>query len=245
MPENDLAHDLNRRSRSRGIGSGMPSQIMGPETDPDEFPCLLYHYSCRRIGDAEDLLFLFNPSSSDIFPQAMSQLLRHKSDLGLTTALGRLNAYSPPVNVRGGQFKHFPDSHPSPSHQFQDKPVSLVLSPEDDLIDGFFFHDLPGHGSIVFEDFPKHGCITRIGEPLRASVYDEGKESTKKGKAESFGGLLESLGEVAQEGEDLLWGKGFGLPVTKLGRKLGEKVKVIPERVFFSSSSCGIQEKTL
>jgi hypothetical protein len=50
---------------------------------------------------------------------------------------------------------------------------------------------------------------------------------------------------VAQEGEDLLWGKGFGLPVTKLGRKHGEKMKVIPESVFFSSSSCGIQEKTL
>jgi hypothetical protein len=196
MPENDLAHDLNGCSRSGGIGGGMPSQIMGSETDPDEFPCLLYHHSCRWIGDPEDLLFLFNPSSSDIFPQAMSQLLRQKSDLGLTTALGRLNAYSPPVNVRGGQFKHFPDSHPSPSHQFQDKPVSLVLSPEDDLIDGFFFHDLPGHGSIVFEDFPKHGCITRIGEPLRASVYDEGEEGPKKGKAESFGGLFEPLGQM-------------------------------------------------
>jgi len=56
--------------------------------------------------------------------------------------------------------------------------------------------------------------------------------------------LLKSLGEVTQEGEDLLWCKGFGLPVTKLSRKLGEKMGVIPERVFFSSSSCGIQEKT-
>jgi hypothetical protein len=93
----------------------------------------------------------------------MSQLLRHKSDLGLTTALGRLNADSRPVNVRGCQFKHFPYSHPSSCHQFQDEPVSLVLSPEDDLIDGFFFHDLPGHGSLVFDD--------------------ERKKGTKKGKA--------------------------------------------------------------
>jgi len=30
-----------------------------------------------------------------------------------------------------------------------------------------------------------------------------------------------------------------------LRRELGEKVEVIPERVFFSSSSCGNQEKTL
>ena len=95
------------------------------------------------------------------------------------------------------------------------------------------------------EDLSKHGHITGIGEPLRARVYDEGEEGTKKGKTESFGGLLETLGKVTQEGQNLLWGKGFGRPVTKLGRKLGEKVEVISERVFFSSSSCGNQEKTL
>jgi hypothetical protein len=72
----------------------------------------------------------------------------------------------------------------------------LVLSPEDDLIDGLFFHELPEDRPLVFEDFPKHGCITAICEPLRARVYDEGEEGTKKGKAESFGGLLESLGRV-------------------------------------------------
>ena len=91
----------------------------------------------------------------------------------------------------------------------------------------------------------KHWGITGIWEPLRARVYDEGEKCAKKGKAESLGGLFESLSEVAQEGEDLLRGKGFRFPVTKLGRKLGEKVDVIPERVFFSNSSYGNQEKTL
>ena len=38
----------------------------------------------------------------------MSQLLRDKNDLALTTTLGCLNADSATVNVRGGQFKHFP-----------------------------------------------------------------------------------------------------------------------------------------
>jgi len=222
----------------------MSSQIMGPEADSDEFPCLLYHYSCRRIGDAKDLLFLFNPSLSDILPKAVCQLLRYEGNLCLTTTFGCLDADSTPVNVRGSQFKHFPDSHPSPCHQFQDEPVSLVLSPEDDLIDGFFFHDLPGHGSVVLEDLSKHRCITGISEPLGACVYDEGEEGTKKGKAESLGGLLEPLSEVAQEGEDLLRGQGFCLPVTKLGSKLGEKVVVIPERVFFWNSFCGNLEKT-
>jgi hypothetical protein len=175
----------------------------------------------------------------------MGQLLGYQGNLCLTAALGCLNAYSSAVNVRGSQFKNFPDSHPSTCHQFQDESVSLIRSPEYDLIDGFFFHDLPGDESVVFEDLSKHGGITRICEPLCARVYDEGEESTKKGKAESFGGLLESLSEVTQEGKDLLWGKGFGLPLTKLGGKLGEQMEVVPERVFFSNSSCGNLEKTL
>ena len=204
MSENNFAHDLNRCSCSGGVGSGVPPQIMGSKTDSDEFACLLHHDSRRRVGDAKDLLFLFNPSLSDIFPQAMGQLLWYEGNLGLTTTLGCLNADSPPVNVRGGQFKHFPDSHPSPCHHFQDQPVSLILCPKDDLIDGFFLHDFPGYGSVVLEDLPKHWGITGIGEPLITCVYDKGEEGTKKGKAESFGGLLESLSEVAQEGENLL-----------------------------------------
>ena len=90
----------------------MPSQIMGSQADSDEFPCLLNHYSCRRIGDAENLLFLFNPSLSDIFPQAVCQLLRYKGNLFLPTTLGCLYIDSATVNVRGSQFKHFPDLIP-------------------------------------------------------------------------------------------------------------------------------------
>ena len=130
----------------------------------------------------------------------MCQLLRYEGNLCLRPTLGSLNIDSATVNVRGGKFKHFPDSHPSPCHQFQDEPVSLIRSPKDDLIDGFLFHDLPGDRPIVFEDLSKHGCITGICEPLGTRVYDESEEGTKKGKAESFGGLLESLSEVSQEG---------------------------------------------
>jgi hypothetical protein len=122
----------------------------------------------------------------------------------LTTTLGCLDAYSSTVNVRGSQFKNLANSHPSPCHQFQDESVSLIWSPKDDLIHSFFFHDFPGDGSVVFEDLPKHWCITGIWESLIACVYDEGEKRAKKRKSESFGGLLESFSEVAQEGEDLL-----------------------------------------
>jgi hypothetical protein len=56
-------------------------------------------------------------------------------------------------------------------------------------------HILP----LVFENLPKHRQITGIREPLIACVYDEGEKRAKKRKPESFGGLLGSVGEMAQE----------------------------------------------
>jgi hypothetical protein len=56
--------------------------------------------------------------------------------------------------------------------------------------------------------------------------------------------LLGSLGEIAQEGQDLLLGQGARFPITELGGKSCENVFIVPERVFFSSSSCGSLEKT-
>jgi hypothetical protein len=77
---------------------------------------------------------------------------------------------------------------------------------------------------VVFENFPKHRRITGILEPFIPCVNDESEKCAKKRKAESFGGLLGSLGEVTQERQDLLRGKGFRFPITKLDRKFDEKV---------------------
>jgi hypothetical protein len=86
--------------------------------------------------------------------------------------------------------------------------------------------------------------IRRGSELLIAGVYDEAEKGTEKRKAESFGGLLGPFGVVTQEGQDLFRGDGFPLPVTELGGEPCQKVFVVPERVFFSSSSCGNPENT-
>jgi hypothetical protein len=148
------------------------------------------------------------------------------------------------LNIRGGQFQDFPDSHASSGHHFQDQPVSLVLCPEDDLVHGFLFHNRPGKRSLIFEHLPEYGRITGILKPLVAGVYDEAEKGAEKRKAESFGGLLGPFGVVTQEGQDLFRRDGVPLPVTELAGKSCQKVFVVPERVFFSSSSCGNPENT-
>jgi hypothetical protein len=72
--------------------------------------------------------------------------------------------------------------------------------------------------------------------------FNESKKGAEKRKAESFGGLPSPFGVVAQEGQDIFRGDGFPLPVTELGREPCQKVFVVSERVFFSSSSCGNPE---
>jgi len=244
MPENHLAHDLNRGPRSRSVGSCVSPQIMGPQPDSHNLACLLHNDSRRRIGNREDLCARLDGLLPNVFLQAIGQFLWDEGDLCLPTALGCLNDDSSPLNIRRGQFQHFPDSHSSSGHHLQDKTVSFVLSPEDDLVHGFLFNDLPGNGPLVFERFAKEGRFAGVHELLIAGVDNEAEKGAEKRKAESFGGLLGPFGVVNQEGQDIFRGNRFPLPVTELGGKSCQKVFVVSERVFFSSSSCGSPENT-
>jgi hypothetical protein len=78
-----------------------------------------------------------------------------------------------------------------------------------------------------------------VHELLIAGVDDETEEGSKQGESEPFGGLACSFGETTQEGEDFLRGQGISFSVTELGGKLSKKVFIVPDCVFFSSSSCG------
>lgn len=85
---------------------------------------------------------------------------------------------SSPININGSQIEYLAHSHPSACHQFQDETVSLILRPEDDLIYGLLFCNLPRHRLEVFEDFSQYGRITRLLELLIPGVYEEGEECT-------------------------------------------------------------------
>ena len=222
----------------------MPSQIMGLQTNPHQFACLLNCHSRRRIGNSKDPFVWFDPLLPDIFAQAMAKLYRDESNLCLATTFRCLNGNFCTLYVRWPQFEDLSDSHPTTSHQFHDEAVSLVLGPKDDLIHGFFFKDFPGYRFVAFEDFSEYWGIAGIPELLISRVYDEGEEGLNKGETQSFGGLPGSFGEMTQEGEDLLRSDGFPLSVTELGRKSRKNVFIVPERVFFSSSPCGNPENT-
>ena len=195
----------------------MSAEIVGPQPDSHNLPCLFHNDSGCRIGNGENLRVRFDGLLPNVFLQAIGQFLWDEGDLCLPTALGCLNDDSSPLNIRRGQFEHFPDSHASSDHHLQNKTVPFVLSPKDDLVHGFLFNNLPGNGPLVFERFAKEGRFAGVHELLIAGVDDEAEKGAEKRKAESFGGLLGPFAVVAQEGQDLFRGDGFPLPLTELG----------------------------
>ena len=55
MSQNDLADDLYWSPCSRSVCGGMSAQIMWPQVDSYQFPCLFNNQSRSSIGYREDL----------------------------------------------------------------------------------------------------------------------------------------------------------------------------------------------
>ncbi len=70
---------------------------------------------------------------------AVGHLLRDENNFPLFTAFCVPDDHLPALNVFGGQFQHFTDSHTTPGHEFQHKAISWIFSPENHLVNTFFF----------------------------------------------------------------------------------------------------------
>ena len=60
------------------------------------------------------------------------------------------------LEVIGCELEHLPDPHTPSGHQFQDQPVSDFARPEDDLVNGVLFNDVPVGGNLRAEQFAQH-----------------------------------------------------------------------------------------
>jgi hypothetical protein len=56
VSENDLTHNLERRTCPGGIGGCMPSQVMGAKIDPHSMASLLDNRSCSCVTNCKDTI---------------------------------------------------------------------------------------------------------------------------------------------------------------------------------------------
>ena len=64
-------------------------------------------------------------------------------------------------------------------------------------------------------------------------IFDEIEKSFEAGITIAFGCLFGSVSEFGQKGQDLIWGDGFRLSITKFNLELGKNELIILQRIFF------------
>ena len=100
------------------------------------------------------------------------------------------------VDIHGKELQDFADPHAAPCHEFQHEAVSHLGGPEDDLVDGLFFLDLPMHQLPRRKEFLQHRGVTGILELSVQIVSDEVKEGLKISLAGVLGELFTGIVEA-------------------------------------------------
>jgi hypothetical protein len=118
---------------------------------------------------------------SDVIFKPVSYLLRDENNLYPSATVGITEHKLSILNIPGSELQDFTNSHPTSGHQLQDKSVSRVLRPEDDLIDKLLFQYLPGGGFTSLKSFLRigvsHGfCKVGLTELLMKLKKEESRE---------------------------------------------------------------------
>jgi hypothetical protein len=162
VPENYLAHDLNRNAGSGRICGGMPSQVMWSQLSSGQLACFFYNKPCRCVRDREYPIAGFDPLVLDIFMQPICDPPRDEHNLSFSSALWSTEDKLLIDHIFRGERQNLSDSHSSPGHQFKYEPVSRFGCSKDDLVYCLFFDNVPVVRLSRPVQFPEHRRITGV-----------------------------------------------------------------------------------
>jgi hypothetical protein len=171
----------------------MAPQVVGPEVDPHQGTCLSDHDPGRSISDGEYSLVSCSALVFEVILQPVGQLLGDKDHFCASPALGISYGKFLIIHIHGGEFQDLAYPHTTPSHELQNKTVSYLSGSKDDLVNHFFFMDLPRSYLSRSEKLFQHRGITRILELSIQVVSDEVKEGLEISVAGMLGELLAGI----------------------------------------------------
>jgi hypothetical protein len=199
MLQDHLTHDLDGNAGSRRIRGGMPSQVMWPQFDPGYLSGVLNDDPCRSIGDWKNPVIKLNRLILHVRPQTICNLPRDEHNLSVPAAFRALDRQLVIADIIRSELQDFADSHAASCHQFQDKSVSHLYRPEDDLINCFFFDNFPVVRFAWPVDLSQHGCIARILKRGIEIGLDEIEERFEVGVSTVLGLLLSVFSDLVQK----------------------------------------------
>jgi len=160
VPQDQLAHDLNRRPSSRSIGGRVPPKVMRTDLYLHQHAGLSHNNPRGGIGDRKDPFIGPDLGLDDVPLETLSNLLRKEDQFGFLSALGVGQGNPPVLNILRPQTEDLTNAHSASGHEFQDQSISGILRPENHLIDDILIQDRQLLGIRVSEDLPENERVT-------------------------------------------------------------------------------------
>jgi len=136
-------------------------------------------------------------------------------------------------------FSTSPIPHTAPGHQFQHEPIPGLGGPENDLVHGLPFDDIPFRGHALPVELADHGRITWIYKAVVQIVADEIEEGTNVGITDAFGVGFVALGESIEKPQNIVGCYLIDFMVTEsLAEPIDDRL-VRPNRISFRNGPCG------
>ena len=145
--------------------------------DADEATGFFDNHPCRWIGYWKYSLVQFDFSLPDKLLEAISKLLRYIDHLPFSSRFCISEDELPIFNILWPQFQNLANPHAASRHKLEQETISWFGCAKDDLINHFFFNDVPTGKLCLPEEFPEYGGIARVLQFLIYSVDDEVEES--------------------------------------------------------------------
>jgi len=165
----------------------MSPQVVWPEMDPHQGAGLFDHYPGGGIGDGENSLASFSASGLEVILQPVGQLLGDEDHFSAFSTLGILDVELLIIHIHGGELQDLANPHATPSHEFQHEAVSRLDGPEDNLVDGLLFLDLPMLQLPRPKKFLQHRGVTGVLELSVQIIADEVEEGLEIGVTSMLG----------------------------------------------------------
>ena len=154
----------------------MAPQVVWSEMDPHQGAGLFDHDPGGGIGDGENSQTSFSASGLEVILQPIGQLLGDEDDLCLLATFGVSDYEFLVLHIPASKFENLANPHATPGHEFQHEAVPYFGGPEDDLVDGLLFLDLPMHQLPRPKEFLQHRGVTGILELSVQIIADEVEE---------------------------------------------------------------------
>ena len=152
--------------------------------DVYQIPCPFNDQSGSRICERENPGIGHDLFFPNIILEPVGNLQGQKDSLRFLPTLGVSDGGFTIFNILWSEFQDLPDPHAATGHEFEHKPVSWMLSPENDFIDQILFRDLELGWFRSSEQFAQRWIVTRVLTSVIEGVFHKVEKGRQKAETE-------------------------------------------------------------